>query len=53
MVIDNFAKIMIILHFLMGFKKKVYGIFTGYIPVPTNIVVCIREPCNDILEGQL
>ena len=50
MVIDIFAKIMIILHFLIGKIMKVYGIFTGYILVPINLAKCIRESPNDILH---
>ena len=42
MMIDIFAIIMINLHFLIGKNIKVYGIFTGYILVPINIVDCIR-----------
>ena len=50
MVIGIFAKIIIILHFLIGKSMTIYGIFTGYILVPINILECIREPPNDILN---
>ena len=50
-VIDNFTKIMIILHFLNGTIMKIMkigGIFMGYIIVPINIVEYIRESLNGI-----
>ena len=49
-VIDIFAKVMIVLHFLIGKIMKVYGIFLGYILVHINTVECMREPPNDILN---
>ena len=53
MVIDIFAKIMIILHFLFGKIMKVYGIFMKYISVPINIVECISESSNDIQDVKI
>ena len=53
MAIDIFATIMIILHFLIGKIMKIYGIFKGYVLVPLDIVACIREPPNDILDVKI
>ena len=53
MVNDIFANIMIILHFLIRKMMKVYCILMGYILVPINIVECIREPPNDILNVKI
>ena len=53
MLTDIFAIIMIILHFLIRKMMTVYGIFTGYILVPINVVECIREPSNDILDVKI
>ena len=48
MVIEFFAKVMNILHFLIRKIMKVYGIFTRYILVPINIVEYIIESPNDV-----
>ena len=46
-------KIMIILHFLIGKILKVYDIFARSILVAINIVECIGETPNDILDVKI